>query len=952
VATELGSAYVSVWAETSKLETQIKAALDGSGKYADRTGSDIGKRISDSASKALKDGWRPDQDIMAGIPDTKLDRIGAHIGQVIGRSVVVGMRANEAGRKFADGFSDGAGSVGMGKVIASWRSELAANGALKSVGMLAGKGLAVGLTAGVGTATAGIGAVVGLIGTALTGGFKRLEALDTAKQKLLALKLSASDVQKTMDAVKSAVEGTPYALDAAFTVATQAIAGNVTDIKGYITAIADSAAFAKVDFADMGDVFNDILNKGKVTGEELGRLQAKGVPAQSWIQESYKLTANDYDKLQREGKISLDMLQKSIEDHAPGMAKAGATTIGGAIDQMKTALSRLGADFITAITGGPGGDPLEVFKKAIADVTAKLNEFDGWVKEHGPQIQATFKAIGDGIMTAFRFAGKQIQSVISDIKILAGGLAQLFGAMATFDEFVNKIPGMGGSEQEASTLRQWQQSLQNFGNPSPSGALGGPANAQRERRGLPPVDPNAGMLGGGGGFDSSFVPGTAGRGYFNSGAASRYLDDQALLRNVPAGVYSQQGSADLTKGLADCSSSIEDLINIIDGQSTAGRSLTTMNASQLLPARGFMPGSMPGAFNIGFNADHMQATLPGGTPFNWGSNSAAARRGIGGTGAFDPAFTQHFYRYASGGGVRGAGSGTSDSIPAMLSHGEHVLSASDVQKMGGQSSVYSFRNALHRANGGAISAKSLQDMRTAGAIPAGAGSTAKAGTSAIAGAIDMGGEVINGIIDQAASAVSTAASAAAMAGSFGAAGPEGGMAAGSAAQFAIGLGTNAAKRGVTYGFDLLGIGADSLLQQLTPFGQPRWLNQDYTGFMPKQAITGALGNLMSGGAQQAADPAGSLLNPKTKEHGTMMGAAPGPIDNLMGNMSPASPSPMISDANSFLSTQSLAAEAPAPNQQPIFKVDNIYTQDVDSLGRELNKQGRLAQMQYTNRPGP
>jgi len=36
----------------------------------------------------------------------------------------------------------------------------------------------------------------------------------------------------------------------------------------------------------------------------------------------------------------------------------------------------------------------------------------------------------------------------------------------------------------------------------------------------------------------------------------------------------------------------------------------------------------------------------------------------------------------------------------------------------------------------------------------------------------------------------------------------------------------------------------------------------------------------------------------------------------------------------------------------MFKVDNIYTQDVDSLGRELNKQGRLAQMQYTNRPGP
>ena len=49
------------------------------------------------------------------------------------------------------------------------------------------------------------------------------------------------------------------------------------------------------------------------------------------------------------------------------------------------------------------------------------------------------------------------------------------------------------------------------------------------------------------------------------------------------------------------------------------------------------------------NASHMQAPLPGGTNFNWGSDAAAARRGIGGTGAFDPAFTQHFYRFDQGG---------------------------------------------------------------------------------------------------------------------------------------------------------------------------------------------------------------------------------------------------------------------------------------------------------------
>ena len=123
-----------------------------------------------------------------------------------------------------------------------------------------------------------------------------------------------------------------------------------------------------------------------------------------------------------------------------------------------------------------------------------------------------------------------------------------------------------------------------------------------------------------------------------------YTSDQALLSNVPAGTYSQTGAADLVQGLGDCSSAIEDLVNMIDGRSTAGRSMSTHNAHEWLTSRGFVPGYMPGAFNVGFNEGHMQATLPGGTPFNWGSQSAAARRGIGGTGALDPSFTAQYYR--------------------------------------------------------------------------------------------------------------------------------------------------------------------------------------------------------------------------------------------------------------------------------------------------------------------
>lgn len=58
---------------------------------------------------------------------------------------------------------------------------------------------------------------------------------------------------------------------------------------------------------------------------------------------------------------------------------------------------------------------------------------------------------------------------------------------------------------------------------------------------------------------------------------------------------------------------------------------------------------------------------------------------------------------ADGGAIYGPGGPRDDKIPAMLSNGEHVLTASDVQAMGGQAAVYQFRSNLRGfADGGAV----------------------------------------------------------------------------------------------------------------------------------------------------------------------------------------------------------------------------------------------------------
>lgn len=178
--------------------------------------------------------------------------------------------------------------------------------------------------------------------------------------------------------------------------------------------------------------------------------------------------------------------------------------------------------------------------------------------------------------------------------------------------------------------------------PSDTG-LGHAGAQQRERRGLPPaMAPLPGLAGGAAGANvvpNAYRPPV--------GGWSQYPGDSAFLSPIPAGTYNPSG--DLFKGLGDCSSAVEDLVNIMDGQPTAGRSMATGNADSWLTAHGFFRGAGGlGDFRVGFNDHHMQATLPGGTPFNWGSDAAAARRGIGGTGADDPAFTSHYYRPIGG----------------------------------------------------------------------------------------------------------------------------------------------------------------------------------------------------------------------------------------------------------------------------------------------------------------
>jgi tape measure domain-containing protein len=936
VAVELGTGYVSIVAETSKLEAGIKRALQGGARSADAVGKDIGSRISNSLSSGMR-----------------------------------------------------------------------------SVGALGAKALGGAMLAGVGVAAAGVSAA---FGAALTKGFDRLKSIDDAKFKLKALGNSAKDVQSIMDSALASVKGTAFGLGDAATIAASAVAAGVApgqELTKYLTLTADAAAVAGTSLSDMGMIINQVRTTGAAYNDTLQQLSGRGIPIYQWLGKEAGVAAEAVNKLAADGQISSAMLESAIQKNIGGAAKTMGESFSGSVANAQAALGRLGEAFLKPVFNqAPGG---------ISSITEALDGMTGWINNNQGTIITFWANIAQAAVTTAQGVMQAVGEMTMAFGQLVGGIGNLEGSLLKIQSAGARLAGdTEGADQllaeaerafgRGEDIKKGAQDLLDL-------AQGLDATKDSIRGWSEPL------------ITASEVLGRLGTDA--TAAKDRILAAfEGIPTNVPIDIQTPNGS---------------EVLRILN---ELGVKVNTDNKKQIEVSAPMAPEVLSTLEQLGIKVRSDNGKLiiveqQGAEEAGAAIDAAAAKPRTAtisviakyGPGVVDNPtvqreFTNDFRTAfgaapkAAGGAIFGAGTATSDSIPAMLSDGEHVFTAKDVKAMGGQSSVYGFRAALHLAKGGdgfgdkvrkrdktgpgqegqdrnpfstettpglqpgqgwgtsgpsgtdfgwnwkdwirggffgpslnsdkrikmfagGGAVRKMNDMRTAGAMPAAAGNTAKVGNSTISSFIDMGGQFINGIIDQAASAASSAASAAAMGASFGAAGPVGGEAAGAAAGTAIGLGTDAAKRGISFGFDLLGIGVDSILEQLTPFGQPQFLNQDFSGFVPQQAITGALGNLMGGGAEQAMG-----LDPNTTQHGTTGGQSPGPIDSLMGSLGPQTPAPMIGDSQSFLNTQLAAPEAPPPGQQPMFKVDNIYTTDAESVGRELSRRGRLAQMQYTNRPGP
>lgn len=390
------------------VQRSAKKVADSYDKVADATGK---VRVEQEKLNQLQaSGARQDRIVTQTERLVKARRDESRaIRQTIGDLKDYERQAEDAGRAahgaFGRGFGAGFGRSHVGSFFSDLKSEAQSSGSM--AGVLAGRAMGAALTTSLAAATAGVAAVVGGIGYTLTKGFQRYEAIDAAKQRLdnLNRTLAATgkaeiNVKAVLDTANDVVQGTPFSLPDAFAISTQALSSNTGDLKRFLTDVADAAGFAGGNIADIGQAFLKIANTGKLSMEEVQN-QFRDIPIQPWLAETLGVTGPQLSKMISDGKIGLEELLRTVEQHANGFAKAAGDSLQGSIENAQTAVARLGAKFLGALFGQPTDDA-NTLKEAVDAITGKLDQMGKWVDAHQGDIRKLFD---DGVHAAEALAG-------------------------------------------------------------------------------------------------------------------------------------------------------------------------------------------------------------------------------------------------------------------------------------------------------------------------------------------------------------------------------------------------------------------------------------------------------------------------------------------------------------------------------------------------------------------
>lgn len=238
-----------------------------------------------------------------------------------------------------------------------------------------------------------------------SGGIRRAMNVENAHFMLQGLLKDEERVQKIMSWAMDSVDGTAYSYDAAAKAASQFAASNVTaeeDMRRALRGITGVAAMTNAEYEDISRIFTTVAGNGRLMGEQLLQFSGRGLNAAATIKDFFN-GINDGTKHSSEnveayvknltkglqvseeqvrefvskGKINFDTFSAAMDEAFGEHAKKANETLTGVLSNVKAALAKIGADFVSPLVtqNGPLVEFFNALREAINKVRKELGPF-------------------------------------------------------------------------------------------------------------------------------------------------------------------------------------------------------------------------------------------------------------------------------------------------------------------------------------------------------------------------------------------------------------------------------------------------------------------------------------------------------------------------------------------------------------------------------------------------
>lgn len=257
----------------------------------------------------------------------------------------------------------------------------------------------------------------------VSGGIRRAMNIENAHFQLQALLKDEEKVQVIMDNAMESVSDTAYGYDEAAKAASMFAASGVKggeEMLNALLGVAGAAAMTNSEYEGISMIFTTVAGQGRIMADQLNQFAARGLNAAATIADYFnkvnegggkatesvrtaiktmtagtKTTEADIRSMVSDGMISFEIFAQAMNDAFGESAKKANETFTGSFTNMKAALARIGAGFVSPLVE-QNGQLVKMFnamKDRINDVKKTL-VFD---KELG-NVNALSKQFTDSVI--------------------------------------------------------------------------------------------------------------------------------------------------------------------------------------------------------------------------------------------------------------------------------------------------------------------------------------------------------------------------------------------------------------------------------------------------------------------------------------------------------------------------------------------------------------------------